>query len=69
MSDFVRDLLVARRALGNDGDWVFGADSRSGHIAEPKFPLALVAKATGITVSAHDQPAGGGIVCPRCSNT
>jgi len=54
MSSFVRDLLVARRALGNDGGWVFGADSRSGHIEEPKFALAMVAKATGIAVSVHD---------------
>jgi integrase len=54
MSSFVRDLLVARRALGNDNGWVFGADSRSGHIEEPKFALDLVAQATGITVSAHD---------------
>ena len=54
MSSFVRDLLVARRALGTEGQWVFPADSRSGHIAEPKFPLRLVAKATGIAISVHD---------------
>jgi len=54
MSSSVRDLLIARRAIGNDGGWVFGADSRSGHIEEPKFALALVAKATGIAISAHD---------------
>jgi hypothetical protein len=47
-------LLVRRRSVGNDGGWVFGADSKSGHIEEPKFALALVAKATGIAVSAHD---------------
>jgi integrase len=54
MSTFVRDLLVARRAMGDDGGWVFGADSRSGHIEEPKFVLDQVAKATGIRVSPHD---------------
>jgi integrase len=54
MSSFVRDLLVKRRAIGNDGGFVFGADSRSGHIEEPKFALAMVAKTTGVTVSAHD---------------
>jgi integrase len=54
MTSFVRDLLVARRALGNDNGWVFGADSRSGHIEEPKFALGLVAEATGIRVSVHD---------------
>jgi integrase len=54
MSSFVRDLLVARRALGNDNGCVFGADSRSGHIEEPKFALQQVADATGIKVSVHD---------------
>jgi integrase len=54
MTDFVRDLLITRRALGRDGPFVFPADSRSGHLAEPKFPLALVAETTGIAVSAHD---------------
>ena len=54
MSDIVRDLLVARRAQGNDGGWVFPADSKSGHIEEPKFALAQIAEITGIAVSAHD---------------
>jgi integrase len=54
MSDFVYDLLVARRALGREGPFVFPADSRSGHISEPAFPLGEVAEATGIRVSAHD---------------
>ncbi|HVC52073.1 MAG TPA: integrase arm-type DNA-binding domain-containing protein, partial [Stellaceae bacterium] len=54
MSDFVRDLLISRRAIGNDGGWVFGANSASGHIEEPKGALAAVAKAAGISVSAHD---------------
>jgi len=54
MSTFVRDLLVARRAIGIEGPWVFSADSKSGHIEEPKFHLGLVAKATGIGVSVHD---------------
>ncbi len=48
MSSFVRDLLVARRALGNDGGWVFGADSASGHIEEPSSTFEEVAKATAI---------------------
>jgi integrase len=54
MSDFIRDLLVARRALGDDGPFVFGADSKSGHLEEPKFALHQVAEASGITVSVHD---------------
>jgi integrase len=54
MSRLVRDLLVARRTLGDDGGWVFGADSKSGHIEEPRAALAAVADATGIKISAHD---------------
>jgi len=54
MSSFVRDLLVARQNQGNDDGWVFGAESKSGHIEEPRFGLELIAKATGIVISAHD---------------
>ena len=54
MSSFVRDLLVSLRALGDDGPFVFGANSRSGHIEEPRFPLAQIAEATGIAVTCHD---------------
>jgi integrase len=53
MSTFVRDLLVARRSLGK-GEFVFPADSKGGYIAEPKYPLGLIAGATGIRISAHD---------------
>jgi integrase len=53
MVDVVRDMLVARRALGKE-TFVFPANSRAGHIVEPKFPLDLVAKATGVRVSVHD---------------
>ena len=54
MSSFVRDLLVARRAIGHENEFVFPADSRSGHIEEPRFHLDLIAEATGIAVSTHD---------------
>lgn len=54
MSDFVHDLLVARRALGRDGEFVFASHGKAGYIAEPKAPLTEVAKKTGIYVSAHD---------------
>jgi integrase len=53
MTDFVHDLLVARRSIG-DAKWVFPANSKSGHLEEPKFPLRMVAEATGIRVSVHD---------------
>jgi integrase len=54
MSDYVRGLLVARRALGREGDWVFPGDGKTGHLDTPRFGLEQVAKATGITISAHD---------------
>jgi integrase len=53
MSSFVRDLLVARRAIGDTG-WVFPANSKSGHLEEPAFAFDEIAAASGIQVSAHD---------------
>ena len=53
MSDVVHGLLGARRALGRT-EFVFPSKGRTGHLAEPKFPLAAVAAATGIRVSVHD---------------
>jgi integrase len=52
----LRSLLLARAAerwAGNE--YVFPADSKSGHIAEPKFALALARKMAGIAypVSPH----------------
>jgi hypothetical protein len=45
--------LSVRRRLGDTG-FVFPANSGAGHISEPKFPLAVVERATGIRASAHD---------------
>jgi integrase len=53
MVDVVRDMLLARRKLG-DGGWVFIADSKSGHIEEPKFATQQIAKHTGVKISVHD---------------
>jgi integrase len=53
MSDVVRDLLVARRAIGNAG-FVFPGPGKVGHLVDAQHPLALVAAASGIRVSAHD---------------
>jgi integrase len=54
MTDVVHELLTARRSVGRDGPFVFSADSASGHIEEPAYPLEQVAASTGIRVSAHD---------------
>ena len=65
MTDLVRDLLVARRAIG-DTKWVFPADSKSGHIEEPRAPLKLVEKASGIKISPHDLRRTYLTVADRC---
>src|SRR4051812_16965952 len=43
MTDVVHDLLQARQAVGRDGPSVFPAESKSGHIEEPAFPLKQIA--------------------------
>jgi integrase len=54
MSDFVRDLLVARRAIGNAG-FVFPGRRHNQHLTGSiETAWALLATATGIKVSAHD---------------
>ena len=54
MSDFVHALLVARRAIGYENEYVFPGDSKAGHLTEPKFALAEVGRACGVNVSPHD---------------
>jgi integrase len=60
LSDVVRDMLVARRQIG-DAKFVFPSNSKSGHITEARVALATVATATkdarppgGIRLSPHD---------------
>ena len=53
LTDYVHDLLVARRAIGKT-EYIFHADSASGHLEHPHYFLALVAKACGVRVSVHD---------------
>jgi integrase len=53
MSDFVHDLLVARRALG-DAKFVFPGNAKCGHIRDTSAPIAQIEKACGIRISAHD---------------
>ena len=50
MSDYIRDMLIARRALGNAG-FVFPGRGASRHTIKP---FRAIAKASGIAVSAHD---------------
>jgi integrase len=53
MSDVVFDMLSKRRALG-DGKFVFPANSKSGHIEEPKHAFGQIGAACGVNVSVHD---------------
>ena len=54
ITDFIYNMLSCRhRGLGNT-QFVFPSVGKSGHIAEPKFPLTQIALKTGIQVSAHD---------------
>jgi integrase len=53
MSDYVHDLLVARRALG-DAKFVFPGPGKDGHIVDVGHSFCRIEKATGIKISAHD---------------
>lgn len=66
MSDFVHDLLVARRAIGIENGFVFPSESKSGHLSEPKKALAEVGKKCGVSVSAHDLRRTFITVASRC---
>jgi integrase len=61
LTDFVRDLLVARRALG-DAKWVFPGNSRDGHIGDPNPWLAQC----GFRISAHDLRRTYSTIAERC---
>jgi integrase len=54
LTDFLLDMLVRRRALGNAGGWVFPSNSASGYLTEPKYALDQVEAICGIEVSPHD---------------
>jgi integrase len=54
MSTFVYDLLVARRAIGSVGDFIFPGPGATKHITSALNALAIVDEETDIRVSAHD---------------
>jgi integrase len=53
-SNLVHDLLVARRSIGNTGDYIFPALSKTGYITLPKFYFRKIYEATGLRHSIHD---------------
>ena len=54
MPDFVYDLLVARRALGNAGGYVFPGRGINPHFTGNVRTFDLILKATGIKTRPHD---------------
>jgi integrase len=54
MSDYIEYLLRTRREIGIENQFVFPANSKSGHLAEPKKALADLARACNVRVSMHD---------------
>jgi integrase len=53
MTDVVYGMLKERRKLGRT-EYVFFANSKSGHVEEPKSFFADIAAASGVQVSPHD---------------
>lgn len=53
MSDFIYDIFLRRRAATN-GLYVFPADSKSGHIVEPRKAMLKVAELSGVPFTIHD---------------
>jgi integrase len=53
-SDVVHGLLVARRAVGRDGPFVFPGNGRSGSSGAFAYALRQIDEMTGIRVSPHD---------------
>jgi integrase len=53
MSDIILDMMIARRSICSD-NWVFPANSKSGHVESPKFAFEKIKEATGLRYSPHD---------------
>lgn len=53
MSDFIHDIFLRRRAA-TKGAYVFPADSKSGHIVEPRKAMLKVIELSGIPFTIHD---------------
>ena len=54
MSDVVYNILVVRRSLGREGQFVFPGYRRGQHCKSYTYALRQIGEATGITVSPHD---------------
>jgi integrase len=54
LSSFVHALLAERRRANPTGEWVFPAESDSGHLVEPKKWVAATVKSSGVQFTLHD---------------
>ena len=54
LSDFVFQLLRERRGHIQASPWVFPADSRTGHLQEPKKWASAVSRSSGVQFTLHD---------------
>jgi integrase len=53
LSNFLFELLLARREADPEGEWVFPGPGATGHIVETKKFYSRVAKSSGITFTLH----------------
>jgi integrase len=53
MSDFIYDIFLRRRTA-SDSDYVFPANSKSGHIVEPRKTMLKVAELSNVPFTIHD---------------
>lgn len=53
MSDFIHDIFLRRR-VASSGEYVFPADSKSGHIVESRKAMLKVAELSGVPFTIHD---------------
>jgi len=53
MSDYVFDLLSARKALGVESDFVFPSEAKSGHLEHPRQAFRNIAKRCGFRIHPH----------------
>jgi len=49
----VRDLLVARRALGTENEYVFPGRRKGGHIEEPRKAFETISASCGFPINPH----------------
>ena len=54
LSSFVLHMLAERRCRYPDAYWVFPANSKSGHLQEPKKWIQAVVEASGVQFTLHD---------------